>query len=212
MVEKIFESETELIDYISNIYGKWFFENILDKKIKREKEAWELLNKNLGKLTRDVIEEIFDKVDLTEDGGKWWGQLLAKPNRNRIFETPTDKLNKWFDYLLNGEEPDLVRIEKCIEGPDYKVKGAGKGLVTLLLYLKDPESYNVMMNTTIDGLAKLKRFSNDTKLPWRDYYKEFNESTKQFRDEYGLNSHAVDWVLTQISDYIEPKGDNFSTS
>ena len=196
-MSKIIEDEDELIKFIhKSTYGKRFFQETLEDKIKWEKEAWDLLNSNIGRLNPEILNRIFDKF------GAWWGQLLIKPNRNRMFSRPNDELNHWFNYLLNGKEPESVRIEKCLVDPKYDLKGAAKGLVTLLLYLKDPNDFNPMMNTTIEGLERLGRFdSKRGKRRWRDYYNDYNTAVKEFRDQFELEPQSVDWVLDSLYRY-----------
>ncbi|WAM22573.1 MAG: hypothetical protein OI715_00335 (plasmid) [Candidatus Methanoperedens sp.] len=187
-------NEEELIKFIrESTYGKRHFQERLQAKIEWENEAWNLLNSNIGRLNPEILNKIFDLF------GDWWGQLLIKPTRNKIFSTPNDKLNNWFNYLLNGEELESVRIEKCLVDPKYKLNGAGKGLVTLLLYLKNPNSFNVMMKTTIAGLEKLGRFeSKQGKRKWRDYYNDYNTAAINFRNRYDLKPQSVDWILDSL--------------
>lgn len=187
-------TEEELIKFIRESPDfTHFWHETLKEKIEWEKEAWNLLNSNIGRLNPEILNKIFDLF------GDWWGQLLIKPTRNKIFSTPIDNLNNWVDYLLNGKEPESVRIEKCLDEPNYKLKGAGKGLVTLFLYLKDPISCNVMMNTTMAGLEILGRFnSKKGKRQWSDYYNDYNTAAKEFRDRFDLEPQSIDWVLDRI--------------
>jgi len=187
-------TEEELIKFIrENPDFNYFWQERLKEKIEWEKEGWNLLHSNVGKINPEILNTIFDIF------GGWWGHLLKKPARNRIFSTPNDKLNNWFNYLLNGNEPEPVRIEKCIVDPEYKVNGAAKGLVTLLLYLKNPNSFNVMMDPTIAGLEILGRFDSKIgKRRWRDYYNDYNTAANEFKDRFKLEPQSIDWVLDVI--------------
>ncbi len=201
---RFFGTEKEIIKFIrENERGRRFWQERLKDKTERETKASDLLLTNIGKINADLLNQIFDVVDLSETySGRWWGQLLSKPNRNKILANPTEKLNIWVNYLLNGNEPESVRIEKCLENPNYKLNGAGKGLVTLFLYLKDPASFSVMMDTTIDGLEKLGRFDGKKgKRKWGEYYNDYNEAVKEFRNQFGLEFQSIDWVLTNISSH-----------
>lgn len=206
-----FGTEKDLIKFIhESARGRRFWQERLKDKIEREKKVRDLLHKNIGKFNKDILNQIFDLVDLSETyTGRWWGKLLIKPNRNRIFSNPTEKLNIWINYLLNGEEPESVRIEKCLEDPNFKLNGAGKGLVTLFLYIKDPDSFNVMMNPTIDGLERLGRFDGKKgKRKWGEYYNCYNMAAKEFRTQFELEPQSVDWVLTNISSHNIQRKDN----
>lgn len=208
-----FGTEKDLIKFIhESARGRRFWQERLKDKTEREKKVRDLLHTNNGKFNKDILNEIFDIVDLSETyTGRWWGQLLIKPNRNRIFSNSTEKLNIWINYLLNGEEPESVRIEKCLEDPNFKLNGTGKGLVTLFLYIKDPDSFNVMMNPTIDGLERLGRFDGKIgKRKWGEYYNSYNMAAKEFRMQFDLEPQSVDWVLTNISSHSIQRKDNDS--
>jgi hypothetical protein len=95
-----------------------------------------------------------------------------------------------------------------LDDPKWKIKGVNKNFVTLLLYLKDPNSFNVMTNTTIDGLERLGRFNRKKgERRWRDYYKDYNTAANEFRDWYSLEPQSIDWVLTQIQYRFERTDD-----
>jgi hypothetical protein len=81
------DSEKELIEELlkSKVY-KEFTQKWLQPKIERERRAWKLLVQHRGKYTYDILNDIFDTVDLYEGGKRWFGALLAAPNRNLIFE------------------------------------------------------------------------------------------------------------------------------
>jgi hypothetical protein len=188
-------TEKELIKFIrESPYHDFFWHERLKNRIESEKEAWNLLSSNFGNINPEILDEIFNKFP------KRLGPTLNKPNKGKIFSTPNDKLNNWFNYLLNGKEPEPERIEKCLVDPKWKIKGAHKVLITLLLYLKDPKSFNVMMNPTIDGLEKLGRFNSKMgKRRWRDYYNDYNTAANEFRERYELEPQSIDWVLDLIS-------------
>lgn len=185
-----FRTEENLIDFIcKSESGRKFWKKGLNDKIKREKEAWNLLQLNLGKINKIILIKILNLIDRSGAYG-----------RSRIFTDSDGKLNTWANYLINGEEPEPVRIEKCLDDPNYKLYGVGIGLVTLILYLKDPISFNVMKDTTIEGLERLGRFdSKKGKRRWRDYYNDYNIAAKEFTNRFNLVPQYVDWVLAKIS-------------
>lgn len=208
-----FGTEKDLIKFIhESARGRRFWQERLKDKIEREKKVQDLLHTNNGKFNEDILNQIFDIVDKSETyTGSWWGPLLNKPNRNRIFSNPIEKLNIWINYLMNGEEPESVRIEKCLEDPNFKLNGAGKGLVTLFLYIKDPYSFNVIMNPTIDGLQRLGRFDGKKgKRKWGEYYNCYNIAAKEFRTQFDLEPQSIDWVLTNISSHSIQRNENDS--
>lgn len=165
MAEIRIESEERLIDTIlkSETY-KDFKENRLKDKIDREHQAWKLLKNNRGTYSEDLLNQIFDKVDYYETNKRWFGQLLGKPNRNLIFESSSEHINKWLEELLfSGHEIETI-LNNCLK--TLKIKGASKGLATLLLYLSDSESYNIWVNKTQEGLYILNRIEELSENDW----------------------------------------------
>ena len=109
--KKRINNEQRLVKIIldSAIY-KDFKENRIKHKKKREQDAWVLINTNKGKFTEELLNEIFDIVDLDENNSRWFGSLLAKPNRNLIFESSIEKINKWIDIILFSND----HVEKAL--------------------------------------------------------------------------------------------------
>ena len=62
-------------------YNK-FKKEQLDKKIQREKEAWNLVQNNKGIYNKELLNKIFDKVDYFE------------PNKNRQSQGTDDAKNR----------------------------------------------------------------------------------------------------------------------
>ena len=88
-----------------------------------------------------------------------------------------------------------------------KIKGASKGLATLLLYLSAPEKYSVWVNKTYDGLSVLGRISDIKNAKWGARYLAFNSSARQFAQFYSIDDRALDWVLSFLGRYVNPISD-----
>lgn len=203
-----FDSERELIDAIrkSRAY-KNFLDKELPHKIEREKKAWMLVTENEDKYTREVTDKIFDTVDLSVKNKRWFGALLAMPNRNLIYEAKPETINRWFAELLFSKKDPKKALNTCIK--DIRIKGASKGLATLLLYLSDPRKYNIWVNTTEEGLVLLNRIKDLKGNDWGQRYTVFNQAAIDFRDTYRLKPQEIDWMLSFISDYVESENDHF---
>lgn len=208
MAEIRINDEQQLIEIIldSAIY-KDFKENHITYKKKREQEAWNLINSNKGKFTEDLLNRIFDIVDLDKNNSRWFGPLLAKPNRNLIFESSIEKINKWINVILGSNNNLEKALNTC--SSTLKIKGASKGLASLILYLSDPDKYNIWVNKTQQGLFVLNRISNLKDKNWGTNYLIFNESANKFKNKYSLNSREIDWILTFIASYVESFDDHF---
>lgn len=203
-----FDSEHDLIEAIRKSAAyKDLAERELPHKIAREKKAWVLVEENKGKYTRDVMDKIFDAVDLSMKNKRWFGALLAMPNRNLIYEAKPETINRWFAELLFSKKNARKALNACLK--DVKIKGASKGLATLLLYLSDPKKNNIWVNATEEGLVKLNRIKDLKGDDWGQRYSMFNEAAIDFRDAYQLKPQEVDWMLTFVSAYVESEDDHF---
>lgn len=208
MTEIRFDSEKELLEGIkqSQVY-KEFASRYLGPKIDREKEAWRLLNEHRGQYTSEILNQVFDTVDLDPNNKRWFGSLLGAPNKNLIFSSDPSLINQWFEELLfSGKEPS-VSLNDCMK--QFKIKGASKGLATLLLYLSNPERYSIWVNATQDGLFVLGRISDLKGQDWGENYMKFNSAAIDFRKHHGFQPHETDWFLTFISSYILSEDNHF---
>lgn len=201
-------SEKELIGEVkeSKAY-KRFRAKESQPKIERERRAWQLLQEYRGRYTKDALIQIFDTVDLYEGGKRWFGALLATPNRNLIFESEPAIITQWLEELLFSNKGAEIALNTCLR--KLKIRGASKGLATLLLYLSGPANYNIWVNATQDGLAVLGRIAELKGNDWGEKYAHFNQAARDFRVQYGLQPHEVDWFLAFVSSYVEAGEDHF---
>jgi hypothetical protein len=205
------DSEKELIEEVlkSKVY-KEFTQKRLQSKIERERRGWKLLIQHRGKYTHDILNQIFDTLDLYEGKKRWFGALLATPNRNLIFEAELKEINQWFEELLfSGADPNTA-LDICLG--KNRIKGASKGLATLLLYLSNPEKHNIWVNATQQGLYILNRIGDLKGKEWGENYLLFNEASIEFREAYGLPQQAVDWFLSFLSSYVAVEDNHFRVS
>lgn len=208
MSEIRFDSEKELVEGIkqSQVY-KDFSSKYIGPKIDREKEAWRLLSEHRGQYTREILNQVFDTVDLDPNNKRWFGSLLAAPNRNLILGSEPSLINQWFEELLfSGKDPS-VSLNTCMK--QFKIKGASKGLATLLLYLSNPEKYSIWVNATQEGLVVLGRVTDLKGQDWGKNYTQFNSEAIDFRENHGFQPQETDWFLTFISSYIESEDNYF---
>jgi len=198
MPKNCFNNENELIEGLrqSQVY-KEFRSKYLQHKIDREKAAWQVLNENRGQYTMQILNHIFDTVDQKQQNKKhWFGSLLAAPNRNLIFGSEISLINHWIDQLLFSGQEAEISLNTCLK--KYKIKGASKGLATLLLYLSNPDLYNIWVNSTQNGLSFLGRIGDLKGQDWGENYTKFNNAAIEFRKKLELLPQEVDWVLSNL--------------
>ena len=176
----------------------------LQHKIDREQLAWKLIREYKGAYTVKNLNRIFDIVDKTARNKRWFGPLLADPNRNNIFSHSIELINKWIDVLLFSGKQPIQMLNTCIS--EIHISGANKGLATLLLYLSDPSLYNIWLPSIERGLVELGEIKRFRGNDYSTYYQCFNNAAINIRNRYGLQPQEVDWALSFIPAYIKDDG------
>jgi hypothetical protein len=198
--------EAHLVNLIkaSKTYAQ-FREKFLTAKTQAEEKAWKLLVEKRGNLSREVLTEVFDTVDLSADNKPWFGDLLGAPNRNLIFESSPERTNEWFEYLLFSEGDYGEKVATCLT--TLKIKGASKGLTTLFLYLSDSENYNIWLPAIEGGLNLLGRTMKLKESSIGNAYKSFNSFMIDFRIKHQFLPQEMDWILSLIQRAVIREGD-----
>ncbi|MGA2059178.1 MAG: hypothetical protein ABSG67_01760 [Thermoguttaceae bacterium] len=207
MATTLINSESDLINEIKRSAPyKRFQSQHFKIKVQREQKAWELLKANKGQYNREILENIFDIVD--QEGGKsrWFGSLLGTPNRNLIFQSPIGQVSNWIDYVcFSGLDAEVI-LNNCLD--QMKIKGASKGLATLLLYLSDPSKYAIWVNRTYEGLDIIDRMK-EKKSGWGAKYAAFNANALEFAHVFSFDYRELDWVLSFIGSYVNSNDSHY---
>jgi hypothetical protein len=191
------QSEDDLVQRIKIEFYQVFQSRDLQPKKAREKAAWNLLRTNRGNYTQQLLNQIFDTVDRDPyaPNQRWFGQLLAKPNRNLIFCSTSASISGWIEHLLFSNDALEKRLAVAEES---RPKGASKGVATLLLYLQNTEEYNVWLPTTHRSLELLGRIQGLEESNWSRNYPVFNAAAVSFRNRHKFEPQEVDWALWMI--------------
>jgi hypothetical protein len=87
------------------------------------------------------------------------------------------------------------------------LKGVGNGLISSLLYLKNPDKYNIFLGTLSKGLLTVYPDKRSTFNYSRDQfdknYSAFNDLVNRLRSECSLVPQQVDIVLTVLAEEAE---------
>jgi len=116
-------------------------------------------------------------------------------NRNGIAGC-LDSFNKWSTRLWQASESNLGSLLDEFwqrKNPD-RTKGAGTSLPTMILYLRDPLSYNVWTPYLAQGFECITGSFIGLKEHGATYLR-YNEEVKKFRILYNLQPQEVDFIL-----------------
>lgn len=194
-----------IVKLLKSPSGEKFRTIELHHKIEREQNAWKLIQENKGSYCKEMLNEFFDMVDKDTHNRRWFGSLLAAPNRNLILNNSPEQFSRWIEVLLFSDLEPSRSLNICIN--DIGIKGARNGLATLMLYLSNPKKYNIWLPAIEQGVVILGLISKFNGSDYGSYYRSFNEAVIQIRDENKLLPQEVDWLLSYIPSYIAGKED-----
>ena len=201
-------SENQLISHIKEtVKYKRFVASRLPAKMEREEKAWLLLKTNRGSYTKDLLDRMLYIVDYEKGEGWWFGKMIAS-NKKKILETPIEKLSTWIDYVCFSGKPIKEILDTSLG--EMHINGAGKGLVTLLLYLTDPTKHTIWIKTTHEGLFILRRIDQERKKEFGAQYVEFNNNALEFASTHNFGHREIDFILFFISRYVTLENGKFN--
>ncbi len=166
-----------------------------------EGKARRLLEENLGRITVERFDEIFREIDSDFWGGEKrqgrFGWIVAGKNKKEILANDLSKLNKFVLEVFGNE--NLTAVDDLIRDLSF----VSYGLASILLYLRNPEKYNVFLRKRSkalklvypDARTELDHFGRD--------YPYYNEFAAKLRDQFGLVPQEVDLVLSNLYGNIE---------
>lgn len=184
----------------------------MQKRQATELEARQLIEQNPDGMTAAQLATFFEKIDTDYWDGKAkqgrFGVTFLGNNRKLICEQ-VDVANKWIQLLWNAKEKDCVSlVDKFMK--ESPIKGAKYGFPSLILYLRDPNRFNIWIAVMWAGM---KVFTGD------DYagdtgadYDKLNSAIIKFRDEFQLAPQALDIVLTELCKLAPKSSDDKKTA
>lgn len=182
----------------------------LEARVNAESEARELLNRKSGRFNREDFE-LFLKLCNTENVPKDINTNILKNNlTNTRFQLSfigankslmidhLDKCNKWMSILWNATD-NIISISEFWKSD--RVNGAGSGLPTMILYLKDPNKYNIWIPFLNKALEIYNGRSYETIRNWqnyRNYNDTVNNSLRMIHLFPPLKPQEIDYILFRI--------------
>lgn len=187
-----------MTDKIAEIVIQAVPEIRVTKRKEQEQEARDIIVKNLGALTAEQLALFFEKADTDywEDKSKQgrFGVTFLGNNRKLICENLAEA-NKWIKDLWTAPLNECIAlVDRFMK--ESPIKGAKYGFPSLILYLRDPERFNLWITVMREGIEKItgESFVGDSGAD----YEKLNTAINQFRDQYKLAPQALDIVLTVL--------------
>lgn len=184
--------------------ARWRREQLPPERIRArlegEARARSLLENKVGQFAEADLRQFL--TDLSAD---WWKEkprvdrfmpALYGAQVNRMAET-LDAFNSWVERIWRADEAELDDLLDEFWAR-LEVSGAGVSLPTAILYLRDPEQYNIWLPVMSKGLKIAAGFEPGK---WRTAraYRRYNAALNDFREQYQLAPQALDAILWQIA-------------
>lgn len=184
----------------------------LNARIDAEDRARELLNSRCGRFTEDEFKKFLYlcNTELVSKKPYSCGDWRKNPTHTRFtsrfignnmkFVTDTlDECNSWITALWQSTTETLDILDRFWK--KGRVKGAGTSFPTMIMYLKERDSYNVWLRPlakAINTLMDIDRKPDMTRNAAN--YQNFNSAVNEFlRRKYNLKPQEVDYVLFRLS-------------
>ncbi|MCL6429948.1 MAG: hypothetical protein K6V36_03685 [Anaerolineae bacterium] len=159
-----------------------------------------MLASKLGHLTEEDLRQCLYHLNADWDKGgqryKRFRPALAG-NQITLMARAMPALNHWVERLWNADDAELDSLLDAF-WREQEVAGAGVSLPTAVLYLRDPEQYNIWLPAMSKGLEVATGFQPRR---WRTAsgYRQYNAAALDFRERYRLAPQALDLILWLIA-------------
>ena len=186
-------------DTISEWRTTYITSDLLRIRRNAEGGARDLLESKLGHFSTEELIRFLRLLNTdwvhesNTEGCTRFGLSFIGANRNKIVEH-LDAFNEWSALLWTALEPAYERsLDRFWRR--RSLPGAGTGLPTALLYLRNPTRFNIWVPFTTRGLAHLTGIDvgpSRTGATYRHYNDAVNQSV---RSVYDLQPQEVDFIL-----------------
>lgn len=176
-----------------------------------EREARELIESKLGNMTSEDLRHLLDLLNRDMSNGRVMANRFSPAftgsSANQICERP-EEANRWIERLWKASEQEVPQVlEEFWEAKE--LPGSGRSLPTAILYLRDPDKYQVLTGGLYRGYARVhpKPIRNPRKSGER--YLQYSQALNELRNTYGFAPQATDALLamaTHVAESPEPYG------
>ena len=164
-----------------------------------EERARNVIKNKLGQFAEADVLQLLTELDVDWYKGKVasmrFGLAFATPGFNQMVKD-LSAFNTWLARLWETDDNalDTVLDQLWKETP---VGGWGVAFPSVMLYLRDPMKYNILMPTLLQGLKTASGLDLGKKHLAANY-RQYNQAACEFREHYHMPPQAVDIILTII--------------
>ncbi|MDD7968437.1 McrB family protein [Actinomycetospora lemnae] len=187
----------EVIDRVRDEFGPRF----VLARVEAENEARRLLDVRAGRMTREEFVELGSAFNRHEVQG------VVKLNRFSPAFTGysilraaerIDELNDAMRVLWGPSEPDALTLVGSVLQTRSELHGAGSSLLTMMMYLRDPERFGILINATMRGLRVATAADKPYSARSGEGYARFNDELLAWRRTWDVAPQEHDAILTAL--------------
>ena len=154
----------------------------------------------LGSFTEEDLNTFLLSLNADSYHGKLthdrFSPAFSAPQFKKMVQT-LDAFNDWSTRIWNASDQELDELLDSFWDA-LEVAGAGISLPTAIMYLRDPEQYNIWIPVMSKGL-QLAAGLQPGDYRKADSYRLYNRTAALFREKYEIEPCLLDLVLWKIS-------------
>ncbi len=179
----------------------------LQARIRAERSARQLLDARAGSFTTEdlarfldlcntelVPPNVSDEFRASETRTRFQPAFIGR-NRRLMLQT-MEECNKWIALLWKDRTDELGTLDSFWRSS--RIKGAGIGLPTMILYLKHPETYSVWLGFLSEALSSIAEQELPSSRTVRSYLR-YNQAVDTYlRGRFHLRPQEIDYLLYRL--------------
>ena len=190
-------SVREVLDRVRDKFGVRF----VPARMEAENEARRLLDDRAGRMTRDEFLQLGSVFNRHEEQG------VVKRNRfspaftgYSILQATErmDELNEAMRVLWGPSEDDALALVGTVLRARTELPGAGSSLLSMMMYLRDPDRFGILINATMRGLRVATGAARPYSARNGEGYARFNDELLAWRRTWEVAPQEHDAVLTAL--------------
>ena len=170
----------------------------LEVRVKSEKKARGIIEENIGNLTADQTDEVFNLMNACHGKNgvvfNRFGPAFVGNNVKKVFEN-LDDFNRLVEQLWIGGEDDIANLLNQFWASDSL--GKSKSLPSLILYLRDNKKFGIWTDKLDKALYRVTMGLPSKSCDGYSYL-QYCQSLQHLRDEVGFEPELHDWILYKL--------------
>jgi hypothetical protein len=179
----------------------------LQARINAERSARQLLDARAGFFTTEELARFLDLCntelvpphvsdELRESETRTRFQLAFIGQNRCLMLRTIDECNKWIALLWKERTDELGVLDSFWRSS--RIKGAGTGLPTMILYLKDPEVYSVWLGFLSEALSSIAKQTLPSSRTVHSYL-QYNQAVDTcIRKRFVVQPQEIDYILYRL--------------